>query len=123
LCAFVAGLVPQRLAIDAALERQRAIVESLTLNKNQRKARAHNSPPSPPPPPKGNNLKSHHPPTKENHRSPRTRGDNKTSPSFKGANSAAGRVKVKEDKGQGEGHGLKDIVKKLDYSLHSDTEG
>ncbi|KAL8591849.1 hypothetical protein ACOMHN_044345 [Nucella lapillus] len=86
------GLVPQRLAIDAALERQRAIVDNL-----EKEAKHRSAPPTAKP-------------------APTTTTTNTGGRKGRGEEEGGRRV----EKG---GERLSDIVRKLDYSLHSDTEG
>ena len=103
-----AGLVPQRLAIDAALERQRAIVDSLELDAEHRKAAS-----------KSNNSSSNN--------SDRPPGGQP----LQGSGGRQGRESGGERNGgkkreEGEvahSNKLSDVVRKLEYSLHSDSEG
>ena len=106
------GLVPQRLAIDAALERQRAIVDSLELDAQQRNAAS-----------KSNNNSgsaSDRPPGGQPPQGSRNSGGREG----RGSREQKGRKREENREGDAPcSNKLSDVVRKLDYCLHSDSEG
>ncbi|KAK7095947.1 uncharacterized protein [Littorina saxatilis] len=110
------GLVPQRLAIDAALERQRAIVDSL-----EQEAEHRNSATSSKSPDNCGSARlpgSHHPMENAGARAEMERvgsGKRKGAEGGRGRENGPTQAQAKPGK-------LSDIVRKLDYSLHSDSE-
>ena len=101
-----AGLVPQRLAIDAALERQRAIVDSLELDAEHRKATS-----------KSNNSSSNNSDRPPGGQPPQGSGGRQ-------GRGSGGERNVGKKRGEvAHSNKLSDVVRKLEYSLHSDSEG
>lgn len=109
-CFHFTGLVPQRLAIDAALERQRAIVDSLEAQKSTestpRQSARHEI-----------NLRGDVADRREQIREDRHRPSGKRVPSPRQmSDNQSNTFIVQSNK-------LSDIARKLDYSFQSDKDG